>query len=996
LDEINKKVDVYIWHNPTKDNSNMIELKKKVRYIIDKIDNNKYLSNNYDKCKEIYDKLNEYMRTTICISNNNIIKEYTDKATAYIHNLTIVPAAAQEVTTIKLDNVYKKFEYIPKELPANLDDWYSQYYLDDRSIFNDYYPYVYRDDYRDPVMIYDHDLESRHAEYTDLYTRYEMVKYIGTDLNDIPARLRLLGRVYDKQEGYINHIGTIMNPYGYIEVDNTDPTANMDLSKPLSSKDIISDYLFMNKYFLLKCLYNELLQYLDRDTAGNGPNTMNNQIPDIRTSIEKINKIIFNKATPYDYKIIQSIILNYVNKILNNFIDELLTQIVNDIIILNYPTLTTQRSTQRSTQRPTVYNTDLQQTFMRTMNSEMELTFDIGENINDLIKTYDSKYNFTNQFLNDVMIGDLYDIVDKDETIHRLQNYNLDTNINSTICYKINMKIIELLIAGGININSKDMLGRTPIYYAIDILYYDLIEKLKNKGAGITGKKLNDKYGDDPKQYTLKKYDKLIKHNLNDKNKICKIITDSLLTKMKTADKKFEKVPRFTKILCNLALYLLNHQILLIGRKYQHGWTYDLNSELEKLLNITNDTIVPLLKSEKEINDFVQYEMALNENEYLKSTVKKIDIEIIDLTEQLANLSKRSGSLLRQKDKDLTDKNIGIKSKKKKELEEKKKKLSRKIADITAALNDDKIKTKLGKFDKIKSDYKYRDNVSKLYDSIFAKVTNHGKDKYDYYTDFNTYNIMWYNYLSKTDVDDNTQIIDKLMKKQRSITYDKTNIQIFDKYYECVIDPFISDYFDLPQEYDNETNYALVIIIDILIHIIKRFIIPNMYFAIKKLIIKYLINIDPPSEYNKKDYRENIQKKLKEIIDGPIKSRGDGKQPLLNYLFVDVPVLIVKTTTNIYEYSSDPAKQSKATIKTDIFNIITDIINASSVKTSRSSIDPAKELDKFLNDNLEKEILPYYDNYFNIVIPVLKSTMDNYLKSLNTNSELIHIMKLMI
>ena len=147
------------------------------------------------------------------------------------------------------------------------------------------------------------------------------------------------------------------------------------------------------------------------------------------------------------------------------------------------------------------------------------------------------------------------------------------------------------------------------------------------------------------------------------------------------------------------------------------------------------------------------------------------------------------------------------------------------------------------------------------------------------------------------------------------------------------------------------------------------------------MILKYMFTVFPNT--GKKDYVREIALKTKNMINF---SQDSKKSMLLDYLFDEMPKKLVKCVLKIYDDEYDTDKENTPEI---LFNKISEILKLGTSTILLEKGDLIAKDDNILLFNLKEYIYPYFKEYFNIMINSLKVTMDDYIKTLSYNAELI-------
>lgn len=651
-------------------------------------------------------------------------------------------------------------------------------------------------------------------------------------------------------------------------------------------------------------------------------------------------------------------------------------------------------------------------------------------NINDVFSDILKFYNTRNiKKFTSITSGNLNDDPEQELNVIKLINFNYEINSLEQSCFKIDQNIVKLLLTKGANINQKDILGNSPIYYAIEMQHKDVIDILIN-GSVVYNKSYNNISGSSILEQTWKNYDQIVSTLMVNKYKVCDTLTKNIVSKFSKQGDHKNNIPKYSSILLPMTLYLLNHQLYLIGKGYPNNWSFEKQDKLENILNIQTNGVLPLLDDiYLDENDTSLMEIPNMEiNEHIND-VRKNNEYAIQLNNKKENLTKERKSLssstfnhdilrINEIDSDL----IKIQNELKK-LENIATDNSIEFAKLHKTKKSIVKKNKLENFIE-KSKHKIirsTDTVVDTYESVFINVINNGKyytsltKNYYFNIDTKTYPIIWKKFITETTnalnqckcnshssncIHDYTQILDSLFCHQQSILHtndsfqNKLNqIQIVSEYYKNIISPFANDFFNLPREYGT-INYALKHIIDIIIHIIKRIICVNIVGTITKGLVNYIINTFPYSAnndmYNTRDEYENyiLDVVVNIIDDKDTKSLTSAKftgSKLLKYIYEVIPIKVTKVILQIFDGPDSEFDPDNSLSMPQIFEHIITIIESSTVV----KFDPNNSF----SSGLKQYVFPYYTDYLELFVKEMFNIMSNYLRSLQYQSKSLIILE---
>jgi len=602
------------------------------------------------------------------------------------------------------------------------------------------------------------------------------------------------------------------------------------------------------------------------------------------------------------------------------------------------------------------------------------------------------------------------------------EDKNIDSNIykiygtdivKQTIdeCYKFSEDVLNALINNGANLNIKDKDGNTPIFDAISAGNEEAIKILIDRSV-VYNPKYKNRFGYNAYEYSLSSLEIMIDRFITN-NAIDDITKDAIdeITKVNQTDIKL----KYSDIIFKMLIYLINHQICLIGYGYPKEWSYDNQKQLNNIFVNNNDKYpIPILNINKEKLQNILEQHPVKEALNIKTTyINNIPNDIEEINKSIINLKlekqhldsinpKGNGENYRiyQIEQKIIELNTLIRQKNKIY-----NKTNNKINEGTNDLNkkiekySDKILTRLNNKTK-------KIDLIPIYNTIYYDIINGNEGNKNNY-DTRTYPEIWKKYLKEyqpKNLNDKTQVITGLFHDISKYIKDSKNpnniigkLDLIDKFNKNVIIPFSRNYFELPDEYNLQSNYALKYILDIITHIIKHTICTNYYNIIQKMIKTYIMSVKPKGdnydsdekyyEVISKDLNELLQsidfKIVKEIIDTT--SRKSYKKDikdikLIEYILDIISEKSVKIVTKIYENENDPDKNLDLGT---LLNSIGDII-------STNTIIPITEKSRIIND-LKEFINPYFKNYFEIYITKMKNITDNYFKLLITESKYVSI-----
>jgi ankyrin repeat protein len=609
------------------------------------------------------------------------------------------------------------------------------------------------------------------------------------------------------------------------------------------------------------------------------------------------------------------------------------------------------------------------------------------------------------------------------DNICRIKNAKYSEYKSSTeTCYIINSDIAKKMLNPQSkhikkpNLNNKDNLGQSPIFYAIDRKNTELVGLILTSGADI--KHLTNKYGKTAVQYIIDDQLDLISDAYYN---VCNRMTNDLFLDFQRANNN--NLPVNTDIIFPMAIHMVNHHFLKLAQDYHGNWSAESHQELINTTEMKFESIFPILDIQMTSKDIEENSLIHNKQQTSQNDIKETDKKLNSYKHTINNLASEKQMILKLKKEQLHIIKNKIKHTSSEyddfrldEIDHLITKYTNLITDETTkqqnynndlgALNKVPVKTFNLSIDKVKPTgetlSKLYDTVADLYESIFVKIFNENdsnlvqnkKYKYKYDTDYKSYQNLWKLYIDKqknkeqNNYYDHTLFIENLgiyqhkIFNDKTIKYNKLRNKIYPVHilYQNLFIPYINNYFELPQEYNSLINNGLNVVIDIIMHITKRVTLANMYYIIVSNILEnihaaFRYKGDTPSN---SEYSQMVGDYLKNII-------GDQKtktSQLANYIFNEMAEKLVKKILDIYE-EDDIDKDN-----IEIDKLFSHIIDLMTLDTTL----PVKQ-DSVMIKNLKDVIFPYYQQYITTSVNELKTLIDNYLRFIYTqgkNLEIIH------
>lgn len=766
----------------------------------------------------------------------------------------------------------------------------------------------------------------------------------------------------------------------------------------------LGTYMKILKYSIVRWIIKNMFKIIQSTKVSKEYEKYKNAIDDVMNEVQE-----FTSFNDTNKSFILVLIGKYVDSTLIDFIKGVITLKTNKITadILEQPEISKNFS-------ELIKNNII----LPLKDKDIKFTTKLDEIYNDVLFNYENEVNIVNSQIAALTYGNLAEGQTKELNIHKMINMNYEINSLEQVCYKIDENLIKLLIDSGANVNERDNLGNTPLFYVINMQNKSLVKLLIDNKAIVWNKNYKNRFGKNALKYALDNYLENLSVLMVDKYAVCSNLTDNLLKKFskKSQDMYGNNIPKYSNMLLPMCLYLLNHQFYLIGKSYPLNWTFSLNSELEKNIGLNVNQILPLLNTNIGDQELGNLELPNTQIENLEIQLLENEIKTKQLLHTYNNLSEELNSLVSKKIHtesdirridDMQSKLIDIQSDLD-NLDIDHESYSNKIT-LSKENKENKIDF-LRKFIEQNKQYlvdklSKKESVVEIYDSVFIDVINQTDSSklknniIDFSVDLKTYPAIWKKFLKnhKKGTSDFTQIMDIISSYQFRLINDSKNDNIVDNfdninvvrnYYKNVTDPFINTFFEMSREYNYSTNYAMTIIMDILVHIIKRVICVNLYGTILKGLSKYVIATFP-YDSNSKMYKneEQYQKYILNLIIGTINEggkQGKGGSRLLYYILNTLPLKIVKIILQIFEGDdegeNDPDRQNNLE---SIFDQITVILE------STTSINLNKG--NALTQGLKEHVYPYYIDFLEMFVKEMFNLMSNYMRTLQYQSKMLDI-----
>lgn len=595
-------------------------------------------------------------------------------------------------------------------------------------------------------------------------------------------------------------------------------------------------------------------------------------------------------------------------------------------------------------------------------------------------------------------------------------NYHSLSEMIEKQCYNINIDVLKQLIRKTNNLNAKDRNGSSPIFYSIKNLHYDSVKELiDSKKVNVFVDLVKNKRGLTPYHYALAGYNHHINTVANNGSTVRQIINYFCDPVYKQIRDTIEGVPeyknnvvKYLDIIFPQLLIMFNNLLAFYAKSYNGKWTYDKQQEFEILLsdnNIIYDNTLTLPLLEKLGEDIIYNSITKltlknrldNTNKQNDNTNKKIS-QIMHAIQQLKNEAKNETGIRKKQIEYKLSKLNSIKN----TLERNNIINANKLESIKNGLDTNKniiigkINSRTNRLTKNPS-YLARKSitgnynnafktVSDVYKDIFNIAINQNKQHENGYEDHFLYNAVW-----KLNVNDerrlnnisNINLVVVLLEKKilkvletnnrNAIANAEINLQTIRDLYKNVFTNNIENYFDLKQEYNVEENYILYEVMEIITHIVKHVICSNFYYAIINVCTKYVSTTK--NNMTVDELHETVNRMINPNYND---NKAMPENTLYNYILNVMPTKIVKLKLNIYDGDFDEDRNFKAIDECfiNIKNILTEYVKS----------------DSSLIVNLDTYVFGYYKNLFDLTIPLMKVSLDNYCRFIINNNRHIQIM----
>ena len=313
-----------------------------------------------------------------------------------------------------------------------------------------------------------------------------------------------------------------------------------------------------------------------------------------------------NKKTEYALIIIGRTI----DKVLNNFIKNSINRFSNKYTADLLKQENLDMTQDISNRYQNIYGNNIQVNNIQvTLNEDQQFKLNFKEIFNETIEDFKNLLGtglnagnneiFEKLFKSTVVAKDEDELEDNSsDKLSKFEHYIFSINYHSgntnfeKMCFDIDPNVIKYLLKKS-NINHKDTVGNTPIYYAIHIQHKDIIDMLLKSDAKLVGTINNS--NQTPIDYAIQL---LQTHNEvliteNDQydlskllyNNLCKTYTDSVIEFIDEKGKFKNNYIPYNETIMPMLIIMYNQYLFSRANSYYKEWTYDDHKKLIKLFN---------------------------------------------------------------------------------------------------------------------------------------------------------------------------------------------------------------------------------------------------------------------------------------------------------------------------------------------------------------------------------------------------------------------------
>ena len=833
-------------------------------------------------------------------------------------------------------------------------------------------------------------------------------------------------------------------------IPNTNISYNIDNFRTSIQNKNTQLFEIQNKHFLylkyntIVKILNQINNIINTNNIQQRTYTTNNMMKNVSTFIKKIGVNGNRRKTEYALiligktidKMMSSFIKQSINSSATVFTSNLLKHEDLKMINISKFDLNTQKNTQIIVGQEQGFKLNFTEVF-----EDLLKDFEDAGMAHGLTK--DNNVEFDKLFKSTIIMKTNDELEQNDPTkLSKFEHYIFSINYHSgntkfeKMCFKIDNELVNLLLKKHSNINKKDTVGNTPIYYAINIQHTEIINILLNWDAKLIGTQNNS--SQTPLDYAIDLFqvhnNVLFGNEDEDKDidlsemlnkKLCASYIKSIEKYIDEQGKYKNNYIKFIETSLPMMIIMYNQYLFSRAQNYHKEWSHEDHIALINLLNVSDDyykhfSFIELNEDEKkEIisssrNVHVLKYGLKNKDKEKKEANKKKEM----YTKQIKNIRKNINKL--EASTDIQD--IAYV----RELNKKITEFTGKITEIDKQITDlkidnisnnmnNRISSLSNQFTQLLDNFKndgmmerYRVPVYTFYESVFENITDIRNNKpsivvpeKSFYeaTDWRTYIKMWDSYIKngkRLQSIENIHFslaftIKNIIKELKSLDVQKDRsrlmeikkkISLLNKFYKNIFVDLVEDYYTLPP-YELQKNYILSEYIDICKHVIHHIITRTFFYTLVKLIYKYAK--ERSTTQDSKNNRTFLNKTVEAIIND--NTSGISLVDLLNSKEYDFELKIIKNVLSIYDGDYDPDKATKNL--DEIFDQITNIF----LQNNIIEIESESELITYLRDY----IYPYYKNaMYTQTINQMLNLFETYNKYILNEARHIEILDILL
>ena len=621
--------------------------------------------------------------------------------------------------------------------------------------------------------------------------------------------------------------------------------------------------------------------------------------------------------------IVSILFYNKSNDIISTFIKNLVhsssTKIINELLMRN-----------------TKFNLEINNHLLSDINYEF-----------DLSKTY---YELQNEYMNYIEQSFQKNMVNNNHFKKNIiyESYSFFEDNSSTQYFYVNDSVIDLLMDVGCRFDTCDNSDLSPIFYSIDMLDINTVEKIITSNCYFKEKSIL--VGARAFDFACEMFHDFIENNnmispieYENSSGIIKEIslrkhiyifkTDDFYNNiLLSLDQSILDVglPMCVENIFDMIIFLYNHQFYLHA-KYNDfinsGWTKN-NYNILIALFINNNFNINDIGFDNPILNYFDHNISYNEIYTDNSYIDLLKNQIHDLQTQINIINKNKA-----KEQNITNnENINSINKKIKMLKKKLEKIN--INKFNIDINNTKF---IDKNNKIFNIF----DIDKLYDTFIYKTMDNKSTRY---------NKLWKKYIQsnknskKLNISNIINCFINFGYNFKTISKNNTNIVLC--YYNSIVVYLLNELRTKSLHY-NSNNILLTNIMNIMAHVTKHILCSKLYSSIIQIFVDDMKN---KSNYEYLNIFKNFieQNELKELEI---------------FIMENLPIKLVKFYLNIYEQHEVKIDEIDKYIIENITYMLTQL--------------NYEQENEILNKNITT-IIGHYIAIFNIFIPKMKNIIDDY------------------